>query len=410
MHFLYKINRMKKILFSLIFIIISIIGTFLILEKKVYASPTNGTINSSYIYSWGNIIGWLNWGALPGSVQITDTSVIGYVWSTTYGWLNMSPAGGGVINNCSGNLSGYAWSASLGWINFSGVNINTIGKFTGQASGTISGIINFDCAGCDVRTDWLQCALRTSSTPPTGGGGPMEIYKGPDGGGIPPWLIPSPAIYDTTSTPECSTPYLREFIRLGYPNNSEEVKKLQQFLKNDLGYSNIEISGIYDQISFDAVVKFQETYVPEILSEYGISQGTGNVLKNTRKKINAIKCPAHPLSCPIFKKTFKLGSKNDEEISRIQQLLIYFNFLRKSYIPNQNYDRETEAAVRKYQAVYSREVLDPWLDQDKPTGIWYLLSRKQANRLSGCDVSNDNEYLLYIDKNLLKNAGLKINN
>lgn len=128
------------------------------------ASVTNGTIDPSFKYSWGENFGWMNWVANGGNVQITDSLVTGYVWSGEYGWINLSPANGGVANNCFGQLSGNAWSSALGWINMSGVVINDAGKFTGIAgtASTSAGRITFDCVNCDVRTDWRKCSLRDS--------------------------------------------------------------------------------------------------------------------------------------------------------------------------------------------------------------------------------------------------------
>jgi hypothetical protein len=128
------------------------------------ASATNGTIDPAFKYSWGENFGWINWVANGGNVQITDSAVTGYVWSGEYGWINLSPANGGVSNNCFGQLSGNAWSSALGWIDMAGVVINDAGKFTGIAgtANTPSGRITFDCSNCDVRTDWRKCSLRDS--------------------------------------------------------------------------------------------------------------------------------------------------------------------------------------------------------------------------------------------------------
>ena len=161
----------------------------LFFSSTVFASDSNGTISSSYSSAWGSNLGWINFACDNCNVHITDTALTGYVWSRDLGWINLSPAGGGVTNNCSGQLGGYAWSSHLGYINFSGASIDSNGKFIGAAgsSTTKSGDINFSCDNCDVQTDWRQCSLRT--VPQSGGGSVIPQSGGGGGGNI--LLIPS---------------------------------------------------------------------------------------------------------------------------------------------------------------------------------------------------------------------------
>ncbi len=118
------------------------------------ASTTDGTIDSTYKYAWSENIGWVNFGTAAGNVHITDSALTGYAWSENYGWINLNPSTSGVKNNGEGALSGQAWGENLGWINFSGVGIDYNGNFSGSASGTVSGRVSFDCANCQVKTDW----------------------------------------------------------------------------------------------------------------------------------------------------------------------------------------------------------------------------------------------------------------
>ena len=149
----------KCFIFCFIFFAVSIF-----LTAKVFASDSIGAIDPSHTYAWGEDLGWLNFGCTNCNIQITDTGISGYVWSKQYGWINLSPTKAGVTNNCLGQLGGEAWSSRLGWINFSGATIDFNGKFSGIA-GSISdksGRLNFDCANCNVQTDWRQCSLRAS--------------------------------------------------------------------------------------------------------------------------------------------------------------------------------------------------------------------------------------------------------
>lgn len=153
---------------------------FLIFPFLLLASTTNGTVDSTYKYAWGNKIGWVNFGAANGNVSITDSQLTGYAWSANYGWINLNPANSGAGNDNEGNLSGYAWGENLGWIDFSNAKINSSGVFTGYASGTIAGVINFDCANCSVKTDWRPLSSRAAATTTDAGAGVISAaYKYP---------------------------------------------------------------------------------------------------------------------------------------------------------------------------------------------------------------------------------------
>jgi hypothetical protein len=152
------LEDMKFILFFLILFFSFFSGI------NVFASDSNGAIDPSYRYAWGENLGWLNFACTGCNVRITDTGLTGYAWSKQYGWINLSPANAGVTNNCLGELGGKAWSSRLGWVDFTGISIDFNGKFTGQTSdiGLKSGRLSFSCTNCDVRTDWRQCSLRHS--------------------------------------------------------------------------------------------------------------------------------------------------------------------------------------------------------------------------------------------------------
>lgn len=134
--------------------IILIIGAVFI-PLVVFASSTDGAIDSTYKYAWGEDVGWVNFGAANSNILITDSAITGYAWSENYGWINLSPSTSGVKNNGYGDLSGYAWGENLGWIDFNGVSINSSGEFSGYATTTNNGgEINFSGSNFGVKTDW----------------------------------------------------------------------------------------------------------------------------------------------------------------------------------------------------------------------------------------------------------------
>ena len=146
--------------------IVVIVIAMLLTVSVVFASETDGTINSSFRYAWGSNFGWINFKPDAGGLLIYDTYIGGYAWSSVAGWINFAPTNGGVTNNCNGELGGYAWSANLGWIPMSGASINSSGIFTGLAgSSTLPvGKINFNCDNCKVETDWRPCSSRTATS------------------------------------------------------------------------------------------------------------------------------------------------------------------------------------------------------------------------------------------------------
>lgn len=169
----------------------------------VNASESSGTITTGFInakvcHSVGcvtptpGVINFKPTGTTP--VTIDDTlGIDGVAWGNELGWVTLDPTGpeGLVINTTTGAISGKAWSQVAGWVNFAptgqGVSINSSGEFAGWAwaGGPYGGWIKFDCtdgAAC-VKTDWRPVGVRTVTTTPTSGNGPVSGSGG--GGGSP---------------------------------------------------------------------------------------------------------------------------------------------------------------------------------------------------------------------------------
>lgn len=131
--------------------------------NQTFASNTDGVIDSTYKYAWGENIGWINFGATNGNVHVTDSGLSGYALSENAGWISLS----GVVNDSEGNLSGLAWSENAGWIKFDpingGVHINSLGEFTGSALGENIGWIIFG-GDYKVKTDWRPRSARPTIT------------------------------------------------------------------------------------------------------------------------------------------------------------------------------------------------------------------------------------------------------
>jgi len=193
------------------------IFSFSICPFVVFASPTNGTIDSTYKYAEAldSNVGTINFGLEIGNVHVTDSAVTGYAWGENIGWINLSPSSGGVTNNAEGTLSGHAWGEKVGWIKFNpsggGVTINSSGEFLGYAWSDTVGWILFNCAtnsSCGsndfkVKTDWRPASTRSS-----GSGGGNSSFSAPTTEAPPPPPAPEvpPAPEAPAETPAESAP------------------------------------------------------------------------------------------------------------------------------------------------------------------------------------------------------------
>lgn len=137
----------------------------------------------------------------------------------------------------------------------------------------------------------------TSSTGGGGGGG------GPTGSHIPSQeasgegSLGEPGPGEGIVAGAACVPYLHEYIQYGANNDPFEVRKLQIFLNGYLGL-NLDVNGIYDLDTFNAVKTFQTMLKDDILAPW-VANGclsseelaTGYVYRTTRWAINNIFCP-----------------------------------------------------------------------------------------------------------------------
>ncbi len=191
------------------------------------ASETDGTINGSSLYAWGETIGWINFGTLQGNVHVFDEGLTGYAWGANVGWIHLDPSlTSRVLNDGEGNLSGHAWGEVIGWINFEGVTISDNGAFLGYATVLQDGsLISFNCANTDscaasdfhLETDWRPVSVREGE--PSSGGTVRQAGSRrpapPSTSASSPTTPESPAVVPVPVIPEPSFLFLIDIIKDG---------------------------------------------------------------------------------------------------------------------------------------------------------------------------------------------------
>lgn len=121
--------------------------------------------------------------------------------------------------------------------------------------------------------------------PPSGGGG--GGYSGGHRRDISHLLGPQAPQGEVLGAASCV--YLFDHLKMGQPNDSIEVLKLQSFLNVYEG-ENLPLTGHFGPETFAAVQRFQVKYSEDILEPWGDKVTTGYVYILTKKKINEIFC------------------------------------------------------------------------------------------------------------------------
>jgi len=266
-----------KIFFSIF------IFSLLMISNQVSASMTDGTIDSTYRYAWGENIGFVDFGSTAGNVHITDTALSGYAYGENIGWINLST----VTNTSAGILSGYAWGENIGWVDFSKVTIDANGIFNGSAYGENIGWITFGTTTNKVMTDWRPLSARPSNTSSGssihyGCNDPKAInyeYFSSSKPSLCKYANTSALSTHSTSSGQASSGQATSYTftkTLKLKSRGDEVKELQKYL-NENKYPSGSADGIFGPLTLKAVKDFQKDHN---LKPDGI------VGPNTRKIIN----------------------------------------------------------------------------------------------------------------------------
>ncbi len=117
---------------------------------------------------------------------------------------------------------------------------------------------------------------------------------GGGGGGGSSSNSPNGQVLGATST--CGI-YVDKYLRRGYMNDVEAVKKVQKFL-NDYMQAGLKEDGVFGLSTENALKKFQLAHADKILTPWGFSKPTGIFYITTQTEVNNIMCPELMLKIP----------------------------------------------------------------------------------------------------------------
>lgn len=88
---------------------------------------------------------------------------------------------------------------------------------------------------------------------------------------------------------ESCSEYVNQYLRVGANNDTEQVARLQQVLRDSEGM-DVDVTGTFDAATLAAVHAFQTKYAADVLTPWGLPSSTGYVYYTTRKKVNEVYC------------------------------------------------------------------------------------------------------------------------
>ena len=128
-------------------------------------------------------------------------------------------------------------------------------------------------------------------TPSGGGGGGNSSGNRPGGASTPLGQV-------LGAETSCGI-YVDKFLRRGYKNDVEAVKKVQTFLNNYMK-AGLPVTGYFGIQTEKALKKFQTAYPETVLGPWGFKKPTGIFYLTTQTQVNNIMCPELKLPIPAL--------------------------------------------------------------------------------------------------------------
>ncbi len=270
-----------------------------------------------------------------GVTKVADKATLGVGETLTYTVtvINNGPdnaTGVKLVENFPGNLNIVSATSTLGsystttnlWtignlLNGSSTTLTLVGTVkTGTEGQTITNSVTVSADQSDPNTTNNTTSVDTKVNPAIvppctncggggggGGNGPIVGSYGGGGGSI---VTPAP-----TPVPNACY-YLYDYLRKDFNNNPVEVTKLQIFLRDLEGFTNLQITGVYDDQTIVALNAFQDRYKDDILTPWGHNAPTAYTYILTKKKVNEIYC----------KTAFPVNAQQQDEIDSYRNFLM----------------------------------------------------------------------------------------
>ncbi len=190
--------------------------------------------------------------------------------------------------------------------------VSTVSPSAGNSSATVSNSPSTGNSASTAAPSTGNSSGTLSNTPSTGG---SSATTGPSTGNsqatvtATPTPTATPVVPSNPSTPTntsgssssggsssssgsrigYSCNFITSFMKYGAKNDSVQVTRLQTFLR-DIEKLNVDVNGIFDRKTENAVIAFQNKYSQTVMGPWKESKGTGFVYITTIKQINKIAC------------------------------------------------------------------------------------------------------------------------
>ncbi len=169
----------------------------------------------------------------------------------------------------------------------------------GGDNGTTTGTTTNPGGGDDTGTT----TATTTATTTTPGGNDNPGGGSTGGGSIIPNFVTSGFGTGGTGTSTLgalglSCPFMTDYVFQGHANKTEEIKKLQLFLKVYEGNTSITVNGILDDATIAGIKAFQAKHLADTMGPWKSNTPSGKVYITTLKAINFIVCNTKPVLTP----------------------------------------------------------------------------------------------------------------
>lgn len=135
--------------------------------------------------------------------------------------------------------------------------------------------------------DWVGASFGSSG--PSSSGFSSGLSAGTPVSSIVSTTTSTTTAVTTTTRPVCVDSFTKYMKRGSSANDVNEVKKLQDFLNQNLNI-NIPVTGFFGSLTQAGVIKFQLKYSNEILTPWGLTNATGYFYRTSMTKANSLMC------------------------------------------------------------------------------------------------------------------------